>query len=338
MTIAGIEHVEICVSDYAAAIGYFTSAFDLVPVTDLPVPRRAGERSTVLGGGSIRLVITAPAGPSDAAEFLGRHGDGVRDIAFSCDSVGSAWRRAVNAGAAPRRPPGTGPDGRITAEVAGFGSVRHTLVPAGTAVAAVPGTVRALDHVAACLPARTLHGTADHYRRAFGLQLYSGEYTEVGDQGMESLVIRNEAATVTFTLLQPDDSRRPGQIDAFLAGHGGAGVQHLAFLVSDVASAVTRFAGRGVGFLEIPGAYYDRLAELGAADPARLAAIRAAGVLLDRDEWGHLLQVFTRPPHQGQNLFYELIQRERARGFGSSNIRELYEAVRRSTELTGAPG
>jgi 4-hydroxymandelate synthase len=244
----------------------------------------------------------------------------------------------VGAGAAPVRAPEAEPDGRITAEVGGFGSVQHTLVSAGAAVAAIPGTVRLLDHVAACLPARTMHGTAGHYRRAFGLQFYSGEYTEVGDQGMESLVIRNEAATVTFTLLQPDDTRRPGQIDAFLTGHGGAGVQHLAFLVSDVAGAVTRFGDRGVDFLEIPDAYYDRLAEVGAADPARLAAIRAAGVLLDRDEWGHLLQLFTRPPHEGQNLFYELIQREHARGFGSSNIRELYEAVRRSTELAGQPG
>lgn len=343
MTADSLAHVELYVHDDAEALAHFTSALDFTP-TAVSHRGPAGEprRSTLLTGGSARLVVTAPTHASDGvAAHLQRHGEGVVDVAFGCRDVPAAYRRAVAAGAAGLCPPS---GRRAAARVGGFGSVTHTLVPVTAPLppgdwrvtgAARPATARQLDHVAVCLTAGTLQATATRYGRAFGLDRFSAEYTEVGDQAMESLVVRNSAGTVTFTMIQPDATRAPGQIDAFLATNGGPGVQHLAFLVDDVVDAVRRLGPRGVDFLPTPDAYYDRLAEVGAAPARRLAAIRSAGVLLDQDEWGHLLQIFTRSPHRDGGLFYELIQRERARGFGSANIRALYEAVRR-TEAAGA--
>lgn len=345
VTVHDIDYVELYVADDRATIDYFTSAFDLVAVaTTEPAGTHGEHRSTLLRGGSVQLVVTWPTSASGAvADHLERHGEGVVDIAFSCPDPQAAWRHAVDQGADPLRPPTLDDGGRTSAAVGGLGSIRHTLVnrladrelPPGrwralTGRDPATSTVRALDHVAVCVPAGTLSATARHYEQAFGLHFYSSEYIPVGDQAMDSIVVRSSSGGVTFTMLEPDATRRPGQIDAFLASNNSAGVQHLAFLVGDITAATRELAARGVEFLPIPDAYYDRLAERGVATGTRLAELRATGVLVDQDEWGHLMQIFTRSPHERRSLFYELIQREAARGFGSANIRALYEAVERS--------
>ncbi|NEE16083.1 4-hydroxyphenylpyruvate dioxygenase, partial [Streptomyces sp. SID7499] len=124
----------------------------------------------------------------------------------------------------------------------------------------------------------------------------------------------------------------PGQINEFLARNGGPGVQHLAFLVDEIVPSVLEFDARGVEFLRTPDTYYDALAERIPSLGQEVADLRKTGVLADRDEWGHLLQLFARSPFEQRTLFFELIQRQGARGFGSANIRALYEAVRRSQQ------
>jgi 4-hydroxymandelate synthase len=146
---------------------------------------------------------------------------------------------------------------------------------------------------------------------------------------MDSVVVRSSSGGITFTVLEQDLTRSAGQVEAFLARNGGPGVQHLAFLVDDIISAVYQFRGRGIKFLRTPGSYYDMLAERLPGIHQEIANLRAADVLADRDEWGYLLQLFTRSPYKRNTLFYELVQRRGARGFGSANIRALYEAVER---------
>lgn len=340
MSVDSIAYAELYVQDHAETVAYFTSAMDFTPTAAaFAEPGRAARTSTLLTSGSARLVITSPSHPADhVAAHLARHGEGVADIAFGCADVTAAHRRAVAAGATSLFPPSR--SGGF-ARVGGFGCVRHTLV--ASAAGAMPpgvwtalpsdgerGRVRALDHVAVCLDAGTIRTTADFYDRAFGLERFFSEYIEVGDQAMESVVVRDPAGAVTFTLLQPDTSRAAGQIDAFLTANGGPGVQHLAFLVDDVVASVRSFTGRGTHFLTTPDPYYDRIAEQKAAPEALIEDLRSTHVLIDQDEWGHLLQIFTRSPHRDGGLFYELIQREQARGFGGGNIRALYEAVLRA--------
>jgi 4-hydroxymandelate synthase len=326
MTVLRIGHIEVYATDRPAVVDYFTSSCGLAVRAHAP---SENAHSTLLERGDVRLIVT---GGADASGFLEEHGDGVADIAFVCADPDAVRRSALAAGGRP-----AGPDGAVS----GFGPVRHTLLPS-TAPAWpsdrtwVPveatgpdGHIRALDHVAVCVDAGSLADCVAYYLDGFGFERYSSEYIEVGNQAMDSIVVRNPAANATFTVLEPDAVRAAGQIDAFLERNGGPGVQHLAFLVDDIVSAVRDYRRRGVEFLTTPGTYYDALTERLDEMTLEIADLRETGVLADRDEWGYLLQLFTRSPHPRNTLFYELIQRRGARGFGSANIRALYEAVER---------
>jgi 4-hydroxymandelate synthase len=202
-----------------------------------------------------------------------------------------------------------------------------TTSPREPAIGSAP--VRLLDHVAVCLAGGTLQEYADFYRDAFGFSRYSSDYVAVGGQAMDSVVVRSASGRVTFTLVAPDPDKEPGQLDSFLERNGGPGVQHLAFLVDDIISTVGEARDRGVEFLNTPDTYYDLLVERFDGMAEQVADLRKTQVLVDRDEWGHLLQLFTRSPYERNTLFFELIQRQGSRGFGSANIRALYEAVER---------
>jgi len=155
------------------------------------------------------------------------------------------------------------------------------------------------------------------------------EYIEVGQQGMHSKVVQSASGGVTFTLIEPDLSRRSGQIDDFLSWHDGAGVQHVAFHTTDIVAAVQTCGARGVQFAETPGSYYDMLeGRLGAID-VPVERLRPLGILVDRDHWGQMYQIFAKSVHQRRTFFFELIDRHGARTFGTNNIPALYAAKER---------
>ncbi len=340
MAVRGIEYVELYANDRLSVVDYFTAAMGFAQIAEAADHDRD---SALLRQGEAQLVVSA--GPATRA-FLDAHGDGVADVALTCDDVAASRDTAMAAGATAADAPCANP------AVQAFGGVRHTLLPVAeaaghrlppgrdwTAVPAVPSRperrIRLLDHVAVCLEGAALSDYADFYLNAFGLDRYSSEYVDVGDNAMDSVVVRNQEGTVTFTLVAPDTKKGAGQLDAFLDRNGGPGVQHLAFLVDDILLSARQLRERGVAFLPTPGSYYDLLAERLIGMREEIADVRAAEVLADRDEWGYLLQVFTRSPHERCTLFYELIQRRGARGFGSANIRALYEAVERDRLAAG---
>jgi 4-hydroxymandelate synthase len=146
---------------------------------------------------------------------------------------------------------------------------------------------------------------------------------------MDSIVVRSDSGSAILTLVAPDPGKEPGQLDNFLERNGGEGVQHLAFRTGEIITAVHECRERGVVFLDTPDSYYDMLGERLGGLHAQVEELRETKVLADRDEWGDLLQVFTRSPYPRNTLFFELIQRNGSRGFGSANIRALYEAVER---------
>lgn len=338
MAAQNIDYVELYTDDKQSAVDYFTRALGFARVARSD---DHGKHSVLVRQADVRLVITD--GPA-TEEFIECHGAGIADIALACDDPGATRDSAVAAGATPAGRPDQ-------PAVSGFGAVRHTLLPAAPAgggrlppgrawlpaagPAAAGPWIRSLDHVAVCLPGGTLEDSAGFYTAGFGLARYSGEYTELGDQAMKSIVVRSPSGAITYTLLEPDQTRSPGQLDAFLKRNDGPGVQHLAFGVTDVVAAVSQFKSRGVEFLGAPDTYYDMLAERLPDVRADIARLRSSSVLLDHDEWGYLLQLFTRSPYPRNTLFYELIQRRGARGFGSRNIRALYEAVERDRITAG---
>jgi 4-hydroxymandelate synthase len=332
MAAQDIEYVELYTSDMLSAVDYFVSSFGFTWMAECA---GNGSRSSLLRHGTAQLVVTAGR---EAEGFIEAHGDGIADIAFGCDDPAQTCERAVAAGASVI----SSAPGKLV--VSGLGDTRHTLVarsvgaslpsdrawrPVSTPTAR-PGRIWLLDHVALLVEGGTLADYADFCTEAFGLAPYSGEYIEIGEQAIDSIVVRSPSGGITFTILEQDQARKPGQIDGFISRHGGPGVQHLAFLVDDVVSAVHEFRGQGIEFLSSPDAYYDMLVHRLPGIKEEVADLRATGVLADRDEWGYLLQLFTRSPYPRNTLFYELVQRRGARGFGTANIKALYEAVERT--------
>ncbi len=345
MSLTCIDHSELYVHDKNSSVNFLTGLGFRPIVAGRSDAEDPDRHSIIMRNGSVQLKVTSPRGAGGAvAEFLDEHGEGIADVAMRCDDLEKALDRAGAAGVRTIVPAHLSADGVPMAVVEGFGAVRHTLIqrdqganctlPPGysapiapTGTVNPPPTVRSCDHVAVCLPAGTLRDTVERYEQAFGLEYYSCAYVEVGLQAMDSIVVRSPSGGITFTMIEPDVSHEPGQIDQFLDRNNGAGVQHLAFLVDDIVGEVRRARAEGVEFLSAPEAYYHALARRIGELRDLVDDLRDTCVLADRDEWGHLLQIFTRSPHPRSALFYELIQRNGARGFGNGNIRALYEAV-----------
>jgi 4-hydroxymandelate synthase len=353
MSIQGIDHIEMYVGDARQTAYFLCTAFGFrICGQGGPETGLAGQRSLLVGQGDIRILLTTGlTADHRASEYVARHGDGVAVVAFETTDTTEVHARAAAGGAESVEPPVRlvrGEDEVVVATVAGFGDVTHRLVQRqGPRTEFLPGAIdmiapdpdhgddllHLIDHAAVCLPAGGLDPTVRHYQDAFGFAEIFSEYVEVGEQGMESRVVQSPSGGVTFTLLQPDVQRQHGQLDDFLAWHGGAGVQHVAFATDDIVTAVRTFSGRGVGFASTPSSYYDVLEHrLGPVD-VPVAALREVGVLVDRDHWGQMFQIFTQSMHVRRTLFLELIERHGARTFGTSNIKALYEAKER--ELAG---
>ncbi len=360
MNILDIDHIELYVGDAIAAAQYLCTAYGFRvyghggPDTGLP-----GQRSVLLGQGDIRMLLTSGLHKDHpASQFVAKHGDGVAVTAFRTDSAATAYADAVAAGGSGIRQPRSWENDEacvVTAEVAGFGDVVYRLVERGGAGAQFqPGAIemepgagagadedllRIIDHAAVCVPAGELDATIAFHEQVFGFTVTFQEYIEVGEQGLMSKVVQSPSGGVTFTILQPDLSRQAGQIDDFLAWHDGAGVQHVAFLTKDIIHAVRTFGSRGVEFAVTPSSYYDVLASrLGATDIA-VDALRPLGILVDRDHWGQMYQIFAKSTHIRRTHFLELIDRHGARTFGTRNVPALYAAKERElAEVRDAAG
>jgi 4-hydroxymandelate synthase len=340
MVARDIEYVELFTSDENLSGDYFESSLGFRRVAESADDSR---NSVLLRQGDAQLIVTS--GPV-TRKFLDAHGDGVADIALTCDDVANTRDAALAAGAEETDcAPGN-------VAVSGFGGVCHTLLPlpaqpgtqlpsgrswisASTPSIRQTGRIRLIDHIAICVEGGSLGDYASFYGNAFGLVRYSSEYTALGDQAMDSVVVRSPSGGITYTFVASDPEKRPGQLDAFLDRNGGPGVQHLAFLVDDIIATTREYRNQGVKFLAAPPAYHDMLIERFPDMRSDISDLRAGHVLADRDEWGYLLQLFTCSPHERNTLFYELIERRGARGFGSANIRALYEAVERERLAAG---
>ena len=319
-----VDHVRFAVADAEAAAAPLVDGYGFVRVADGPVD--PGARALVLRQGAIELVLTQPLRDDHpAVPYLRRHGDGVTDIALRVTDAAAAFRLAVARGAAPAASPSASSDG-VVAAVAGFGDVTHTFVQRAQPPGPV-GRLHTVDHFAVCLEAGQLAPTIEFYRSVLDFEPIFAERIVVGTQAMESTVVQSRSGAVTLTLIAPDTTRDAGQIDGFLADHGGPGVQHVAFATDDIVDAVGAFQARGITFLTTPPAYYRLLAER--LRPARHTEPELAelGVLVDTDHDGQLFQIFSRSTHPRGTLFFEVIERCGAQLFGSGNIRALYEAV-----------
>ncbi|GAA2347988.1 4-hydroxyphenylpyruvate dioxygenase [Streptomyces cuspidosporus] len=338
-----LDHIEFFVADLEATVGQLSLGYGLqVLVPPTRGSRRGDHRSALLGRGRIRLLLTqALSGDHPARSYVERHGDGVADIALRVADARAAHAELLSRGAVEVSPP-RDEDGCVTAAVAGFGDVVHTLVerrPGGAAdrlpglpaprplTAGDPVGLLNVDHFAVCLPLGELTSTASFYTDVFAMPVVFKERIEVGPMGMDSAVVQSRGGELTFTLIEPMPGARAGQIESFLADHGGAGVQHVAFATEDIAHSVGAMGGLGVPFLSTPSTYYDLLTARLTPLRHSVDRLRELSVLVDEDHDGQLFQIFTRSVHPRGTFFFEVIERIRARTFGSNNIRALYEAI-----------
>ncbi|MES4906467.1 MULTISPECIES: 4-hydroxyphenylpyruvate dioxygenase [unclassified Streptomyces] len=348
-----LDHIEFFVTDLEATVSELSAGYGLEVLVPPTRGNRGGDhRSALLGRNRIRLLVTqALSDDHPARAYVERHGDGVADIALRVTDVRATHAELVANGAVEVAPPRE-EDGCVTAAVVGFGDVIHTLVERRPGVSAdrIPGlpeprplTAEGLtaeeptaedpvgllnvDHFAVCLPLGELSEATRFYADVFDMPMVFKERIEVGPMGMNSAVVQSRSGDVTFTLIEPMPGARAGQIESFLADHGGAGVQHVAFATDDIVHSVGTMGGRGVPFLSTPGTYYDLLTARLTPLRHSVEQLRELSVLVDEDHDGQLFQIFTRSVHPRGTLFFEVIERIRATTFGSNNIRALYEAI-----------
>lgn len=364
MDVTSVDHVEFFVGDAQQTAFFLCTAFGFQlygqggPATGL-----ADQRSLLLGQGRTRLLLTSGlTADHPATQYVRRHGDGVASVGISTSDATKTYEEAIRRGARSVAEPTVWRHGEaevVTATISGFGDVNHRLVErradtAGAArsgpaeflpggiepVAATPvddGLLDAVDHLAICVPAGELDPTVTAYRDVLDFEQIFEERIVVGTQAMLSKVVQSPSRGVTFTIIAPDPTAEPGQIDDFLRAHDGAGVQHLAFSTPDIIGAVDTLSRRGVRFLTTPAGYYDQIeARLGRIDRPT-DQLRAANVLVDRDHWGEMFQIFTESAFVRRTLFFELIERHGALTFGTNNIKALYEAKERERAGTATP-
>jgi 4-hydroxyphenylpyruvate dioxygenase len=319
-------------------------------------------RSFVLRSGSARFVFTGGAAPdSPILEHHRKHGDGVVDLAIEVPDVDRCIRHARSQGATVLEEPHDVSDehGRARiAAIATYGETRHTLidrstyrgpflpgyVAASTRVARREGhpkrLFQAIDHCVGNVELGRMDEWVEFYNRVLGftnMAEFIGDDIATEYSALMSKVVASGNHRVKFPLNEPAIAKKRSQIDEYLEFYGGAGCQHIALATNDILRTVDEMRARGVEFLDSPDSYYDD-AEL----RARIGEVRvpvdelkARGILVDRDEDGYLLQIFTKPVVDRPTVFFELIERHGSLGFGKGNFKALFEAIEREQEKRG---
>jgi 4-hydroxyphenylpyruvate dioxygenase len=353
----GIDHVEWWVGNARAFTGFLTAAFGFEVVGYAgPETGRRDRVSHVLQQGEIRFLVTGSLGPDGpVAEHVRVHGDGVRDVAFLVDDVDAAYAAAVARGARPVRRPATDADdhGDLRhAAVGTYGETVHTLVDrssytggfapgftaptVATAAGPAPG-LAAVDHIVGNVERGRLEDWVRYYQDVFGfdqLVHFDDEAISTEYSALMSTVVWNHGSVV-LPINEPAEGRRKSQIEEYLDYYRAPGVQHLALRTEDIVAGVRALRERGVGFLTVPPEYYDDARRRMEGIDLPWDELAELGILVDRDRDGHLLQIFTENVCDRPTVFFEIIQREGARGFGEGNFKALFEAIERAQEARG---
>jgi 4-hydroxyphenylpyruvate dioxygenase len=357
MPIHGIDHLELHVGNAAQTAYYLTRAYGFTETAYSGLETGNRERvSHVLEQGRIRLVVTGTlSGADDIGDHHRRHGDSVRTIALSVPDAEAAYLHAVEHGARGVQTPHWREDGlgRVQlSSVATYGEVRHTFVrrdgyegpflPGYEARAEADhspdGLLVGIDHVVGNVELGHMEEWVHYYERVFGMTEmihFSDEEISTEYSALMSKVVTDGSGKLKFPINEPAEGKKKSQIDEYLEFHNGPGVQHVALATTDVVRTVAELRRRGVEFLPIPDSYYEEVPERVGEIDEELDDLRAQGILVDRDDEGYLLQIFTKPLGDRPTLFFEIIERHGSRGFGEGNFKALFEAIEREQERRG---
>jgi 4-hydroxyphenylpyruvate dioxygenase len=357
LPLKGTDHVEFYVGNARQAAYFYRTAFGMSLVAYAgPETGQRDRASYAVQQGKIRFVFTTSLRPgSPIADHVARHGDGVRAVALEVDDARAAWRETTARGARSIAEPIEMADeyGRVvTSSIAAYGDTIHTFVERGhyngpflpgfraeaADSVARPTGLKHVDHMVGNVGWHAMNEWVDFYAHVMGFQLYqhfdekdiSTEYS-----ALMSKVMSNGNGYVKFPINEPAEGRRKSQIEEYLDFYQGPGVQHIALATDDILSTVSRMKAQGVDFLTVPHNYYTELSSRVGRIDEPIEELERLGVLVDRDDEGYMLQIFTRPVEDRPTLFYEIIQRKGSRSFGKGNFKALFEAIEREQALRG---
>jgi 4-hydroxyphenylpyruvate dioxygenase len=353
MPLHGIDHVEIFAGNALQAAYYYVHAFGFKEVAYAGLETGSREKvSHVLQSGRIRLVVSgALTSDSPIAAHQGKHGDGVKVIALGVPSVEKAYREATARGAEPVAAPYELSDehGVVRlASIATYGETIHTFVERGgysgpflpgyeaRDAGEETGMLVGVDHIVGNV--EDMNPWVKFYEDVFGMREmihFSDDDISTEYSALMSKVVTNGSGTVKFPINEPAEAKRKSQIEEYLDFYEGPGAQHLALATRDIVGTVAELRRRGVEFLDIPDAYYDEVPERVPDVAPQLADLRRQGILVDRDDEGYLLQIFTKPVGDRPTVFIEVIERHGAKGFGDGNFKALFQALEREQDRRG---
>lgn len=353
----GTDHVEFYVGNARQAAHYYKTAFGFQSLAYSGPETGVRDRASyVLQQGKIRLVLTTPL-KSDhpIAEHIKKHGDGVKVLALSVDDAYDAFKQTCSRGAMPYQEPQTIKDRYGEIRISGiklYGETVHLFVERKnyngvflpyyekmeSTFNPPPIGLLYIDHCVGNVGWHKMNKWVNFYEETMGFKniltfddkMISTEYS-----ALMSKVMSNGNGYVKFPINEPAEGKKKSQIEEYLEFYEGEGVQHLALATHDIVQTVTDLQNRGVEFLTVPTAYYDDLISRVGDIDEDLEPLKKLGILVDRDDEGYLLQIFTKPVEDRPTLFFEIIQRKGAKSFGAGNFKALFEAIEHEQELRG---
>jgi 4-hydroxyphenylpyruvate dioxygenase len=357
MPLLGWDYVELWVGNakqaayfYEHAMGFARTAYE-GPETG--VRDRA---SYVLEQGDVRFVVTSALREEhEITKHVARHGDGVKDIALTVPDATEAYRQAVQRGARGVVEPYRVEDEFGSLElsaIATYGDTVHTFVnradyagpfKPGYRPAAANGATGGvgltnIDHIVGNVELGRMNDWVEYYERVFGMTEmihFSDEDISTEYSALMSKVMADGEGKIKFPINEPAEGKRKSQIEEYIEFYGGAGAQHIALATTNIVETVEALKARGMIFLETPDAYYDDVPERVGEIDEDYADLRRHRILADRDDDGYLLQIFTKTAQDRPTVFFEVIERHGARGFGDGNFKALFEAIEREQALRG---
>ena len=359
MPIQNFDHLEFYVGNAKQSAYYFSHAWGFVPIAYAGLETGVRDHSSyVLEQGNVRLVVTSPLGPEGPiADHVRLHGDGVKVVALRVDDAERAYREATLRGACGVMEPTTLTDatGQVKlSSIAIYGETIHTFVErknytgpflpgyraieTGEARRARPAGLAAIDHVVGNVELGKMNEWVAFYERVMGFtQLVHFDDRAISTEysALMSKVMQNGSGRIKFPINEPAQGRRKSQIEEYLDFYRGPGVQHVALITDDIITTVRSLMERGVDFLATPHTYYEDVLERVGKIDEDIEQLAELGILLDHDDEGYLLQIFSKPIVNRPTVFFEVIERKGARGFGEGNFKALFEALEREQALRG---
>lgn len=353
----GTDYVEIYCGNAKQSAYFYRTAFGYQLVAYAGPETGVRDRASyVLQQGKIRLVLTSPMHPDNPiTEHIAKHGDGVKVLALWVDDARAAWKATTERGAVSIQEPTvlTDNDGEVVvASIKTYGDTVHTFVerrnyngvfmPGYQAIddgyKTEPIGLLYVDHCVGNVELGHMNEWVKFYEDVMGFKLLitfddsdiSTEYS-----ALMSKVVSNGTGYVKFPINEPASGKRKSQIEEYIEFYHGAGVQHIAVATNDIIHTVGELRRRGVQFLHVPDTYYLDLLDRVGAIQEDIEDLRKLNILVDRDDEGYLLQIFTKPVEDRPTVFYEIIQRRGARSFGKGNFKALFESIEREQALRG---